>query len=405
MGTRHRWSGNRESVAQVFDGATAYFEMTGGLFTSATESDVEVTLRNAFTFSQLFARVTTNSTLTDASTVTIRKNNADGNQTASIPAATTGVFEDLVNTDSYVDTDTVAIELTNGATMGMGEGVEINTVATSVESTDSSHKSTLMASDNFVFVPEQLFRYASVAAEANINFDEFTVTSIIVSVFTFEELLVEVTANSIDSATLLTLMDNFVRTSLQVSVTGDTTGTFTDLSNSATVIVNHVVDSEWAAPNSGMSTDELEYTQIAYQHSNDDGKRLCFNANRGLLVNSQTRYYAMSGGVFFPSTTEGPMEVRAGFPWTALNLSAHINTNNIDGITAIVVRKTGADSDLDLSIGASSTGFFADTTNKVHFRPDDDVAIKFAAAGSVGDMDNETFGFEQMQTREAMVIT
>ncbi len=67
-------------------------------------------------FSQMTVWVLTNA-ITAASTFTFRKNAANGNQTVSITASTTGAFTDTTNSDSSIGaSDLINYQLVTGAT-------------------------------------------------------------------------------------------------------------------------------------------------------------------------------------------------------------------------------------------------------------------------------------------------
>ena len=69
---------NLNNVSAVNTSVTAYYGLAGSLDTSqSTETNAQVTVNNAFKFSQLTCNVTSNS-ITGNSTVNLRKN--DGNQ-------------------------------------------------------------------------------------------------------------------------------------------------------------------------------------------------------------------------------------------------------------------------------------------------------------------------------------
>jgi hypothetical protein len=72
---------------------TAYAGLCGGLeVTQASETNAQVTVNSAFTFSQFLANVISNS-ITAASTLTLRANGGNaGSVAVSIPGNSTGVF-------------------------------------------------------------------------------------------------------------------------------------------------------------------------------------------------------------------------------------------------------------------------------------------------------------------------
>ena len=86
------------------------------------EASTQVIYRTAGTLSKLWVFVTPNPP-TGAATVKIRKNGADGNMSVSIPANTSGIFEDNSNTDTVAAGDTLDYAVTCAA------GVQAVTIA------------------------------------------------------------------------------------------------------------------------------------------------------------------------------------------------------------------------------------------------------------------------------------
>lgn len=91
-------------------GLTRYYKVCGDGDADATESNVIGEVNVAFVASLLECNVSANSIVLD-STLTLRKNSAAANQVVTITALTTGVFQDTVNTDSILDTDTLNYEI------------------------------------------------------------------------------------------------------------------------------------------------------------------------------------------------------------------------------------------------------------------------------------------------------
>src|SRR3990167_7824688 len=100
-------------VAQPF--ATLYRAVGVAGSGAGDEVSRQITYRTAGMLKQLYVNVPAN-TATANSTVRVRKNGANGNQLVTIPSATTGVFEDNVNTDAVAAGDEVAYETVRGGT-------------------------------------------------------------------------------------------------------------------------------------------------------------------------------------------------------------------------------------------------------------------------------------------------
>ena len=97
--------------------ATRYFPCPGhSHLGTATEADVQTLIRDTYTLGAFFVRVYSNGRNGD-STGRSRVNTANGAHSVSIPASTSGAFEDTANTNSLVTTDLLAavIEITGSS--------------------------------------------------------------------------------------------------------------------------------------------------------------------------------------------------------------------------------------------------------------------------------------------------
>jgi hypothetical protein len=94
---------------------TVYFLVGGEMGTggTATEANVRGQINYAATASKLEVYISAN-TVSATSTLKLRKNGADGNQSVSITASTTGWFEDASNTDSIASGDEIDYQLATG---------------------------------------------------------------------------------------------------------------------------------------------------------------------------------------------------------------------------------------------------------------------------------------------------
>ena len=95
---------------------TEYYTLAGGLMEGVTnESQAQMKLRTPLTLSNLtvFARA---NTITDTSTVRLRKNGANANLSVTIGSGATGFITDTTNTDVIGPDDLVCLQVTTGAT-------------------------------------------------------------------------------------------------------------------------------------------------------------------------------------------------------------------------------------------------------------------------------------------------
>lgn len=110
--------GESASTALVITAGTTDWCAIGGRgrFLTATEANTQMKCRDIFYFSELTVVVTTNAATAD-STLTFRKNAANGNMTVPITHGVTGAFSDSNNIDVGLPTDEVNTQIvcpTNG---------------------------------------------------------------------------------------------------------------------------------------------------------------------------------------------------------------------------------------------------------------------------------------------------
>lgn len=110
--------------AQIKYQTLNYFGLAGSLVTGqTTETNAQVTVNSAFTFSQLLANVASNG-MTNASTLTLRANAGNaGSVSVSIGASSTGVFVDNTDTYTAATTDAMNYKL---ATASTGTSISIS---------------------------------------------------------------------------------------------------------------------------------------------------------------------------------------------------------------------------------------------------------------------------------------
>lgn len=101
-------------AARAASATVHYFPITGTTdFTTTTESQAKIQTTFSNTVSKLRMNLSAN-TYSAAGTVKFRKNGADGNQSVSLTASTTGWFEDASNSDSCAGTDDINLSIAGG---------------------------------------------------------------------------------------------------------------------------------------------------------------------------------------------------------------------------------------------------------------------------------------------------
>lgn len=102
------------AAARTASGTSTYYALLGRQSVNST-TEADVTLRHGFSVQMSRLRLFLSANTYSASaTVRLRKNAADGNQTITIGAGATGLFEDTTNTDNATSTDDICWSITGG---------------------------------------------------------------------------------------------------------------------------------------------------------------------------------------------------------------------------------------------------------------------------------------------------
>jgi len=96
---------------------TYYLPVQGFLYSNTTEADVQLKTRFAFAGAFFFANITANS-VNGASTLRSRKNGANGALSVSVGASATGTFEDQTDSETYLSTDSINVQIATGGSSG-----------------------------------------------------------------------------------------------------------------------------------------------------------------------------------------------------------------------------------------------------------------------------------------------
>ncbi len=212
-------------------GSTNYLPINGLQSSDGTEARAYYTFRHSTTLSDLRVNCNDNNA-TGASTVRTRVNGANGNQSVSIPAEATGVFEDAVNTDSISAGDEVNYQ----AVVGAGGAMHLAQIQ--VKSATTTRSFVCGNLDDDASVGAGVTSYFPIEGDPQ-NTLRATETDVDIHVQadgTLSNLFVNTRSNSCNGATIVRTRVNGGNSSLSVSIPSATTGIFEDTSNTDTVV-------------------------------------------------------------------------------------------------------------------------------------------------------------------------
>jgi hypothetical protein len=350
-------------------GQTHYLSLVSGgaIIYNSTEAQVQVPYRTAGTFSNLFVRISSNST-NNSSTITTRKNTStNGNLTVSPGAATTGVFEDTTNTDSVTAGDTWTYQL---VTTGTGT-FTLTVISVLFEPTTSSDTVTRIAaagSGNFSAASGNRYNAlggsisAGSATEANSQVR-------IKKTLTAKHLSVTIGSNSRTTSTTVRTRKNTANGAMSISYAGGVTGVVEEASpgtNSDSLVNNDLYNTQVAT---GTGTQAHNICVIALDLISSSDANIGIGSSgitTGVTYNANTTTYpSISGQLSTSYTTESLAQVDVRADLTFSDLVVLCASNTVTAASTLVLRKNGVSSALTVSITASTSGVFEDTSNTV----------------------------------------
>lgn len=227
---------------RVLTGETQYIACgTVGSNDSSSESDVKIKASHSGTFSKLHVAMGANSFTTANCYVRFRKNGADGNQNVTVPAGTTGTFEDVSNTDSVTDGDDYNWKIS--ADSGGSGQADFERVVTYWEA--SSGYTLQYAFSPFLtsgITAASTVRYGSITGGEDLSTTEATTVFKARTAVTISHLGINVKTNTRISASLLKFRKNGADGNQSVLVLAGTTGIYRDTTNTDSVSVDDEIN-------------------------------------------------------------------------------------------------------------------------------------------------------------------
>lgn len=342
----------RVTTSQAASTTTFYFAGSGpSLIANATETNRQVIVRMIFTMSKLYINVIANDR--GASTLRVRINTANGNQSASITASTTGKFEDVVNTDTLASGDVFNYQLATGAGGTTFVIDVISHVSTPSVNTFQKLVTNIGAAIlNNDFLP--VSGAASGSTEAGME------TKIFGNGGTFKNLGVFVSANTRDGDCTVTLRKTGVSQALTVTIPATTAGTFEDLVNTVSYVANDLVAFRTTRAGAAGAC-FAEYVSVSFETT--DNTFLVNSFGTTTLAASGIHYYPISGSTSLTVSTESQAQAEARIPFTLSKLRVFVATNTIVAASTVTFRKNSANGNQVVSITGLTNGAFEDAAN------------------------------------------
>ena len=312
----------------------------------------------AGTISNLWCRVKTAATAN--STVILRKNSANGNETFSIGANTTGAFSDATDTDSLASGDKMAVGITPGST-----ALVITIIAATFSSTNMSNTVTHMLS------------FQDLSSQPTITGTYYSTPSGVTAYKTSSY-------SSTEANSKLRMRKAFTVNNFATFITGGGGGTLNSRKNGANgnITANLNVgsaqlvqdtthsdnlavgdDFDWQFSDTG-TTYSYDFYSCDFTSTNGDCIFACATDDPVTSINtSVTAYYGLAGSLDTLQLTETNAQVTVNNAFKFSQLTCNVTSNSITGNSTVNLRKNAGNAGPTLSIGANATGIFNDNTD------------------------------------------
>ena len=203
-----------------------YMDDATGAGHETTESITQMVWRSAGTFKKLNTWVRTNTDVTNRN-LRFRLNTANSNQVAVMTALTTGFFEDASNTDTNVSGDVISFQLDQ-----ITAAIALQTTYHSITHVPTASATTVCGGLSLQNVNDGITRYSPIGGSKSAgNSTEANVKTPVAFGWTALKLQIYVLTNAASGASTCDLRVGGASSALTFSITGSTTGEFTDLSN------------------------------------------------------------------------------------------------------------------------------------------------------------------------------
>lgn len=373
----------------------------------ATEANVQVLAREAYTWSHIACRVLVNGT-TAANSIFARLNGSDVTALeVLVPAGLTGWFEDTTGSQAVADGDLINFRVPSINGMH-AQTFELAQVASRLDQAASEPRRPIIvaASPRTAWITTQgTTEFGSIVGWLTIGTTtEADLGYIVRQNMTLTNMRIMVSGHEADVASTFDLrVDGVSSTNLTISVPANTTGAFED-TDSEVISSGARLNYRKVAGSTGMAGDGFDVTLA---HMRVAGEVLGRNLGLADVAPEQvqvggTEFQALEDESSGFNVEEAEAQTEVASLVDVVNLFIRVIENALTtASTTYGVRVNGSTSALQLSVAAGLTGTFENQADRVSFVVDDLVAyIMTVSAGGIGQIAASMQCLEQVQPPE-----
>jgi hypothetical protein len=374
------------AVASIVNfGETLYETIVGFAGAELSENTEKQLFHTAGRISNFIFKVDNNS-LNGSTTVSLRLNAVTTDPSISVPAGTTGDFQDDTSITQITAGDIINYIIVAGGTSGSLTFRITRSIFTPDQDT-ITHNATYTAAGGDTFSTASTTWYnvlngsgdSIVTTEADVECRQRKPG-------TYRNLVMNINSNARTTATTVRLRVNNANSALSVSIGAGLSGFFSDTSNQEAIVVGDDVNFSLTT-GTGVGDLVTNIFQVEFVSAGTDniGIYIAGNAVPPTTAQGVTRYWPIMGLVAAVST-ETDITIPSGLKradW--LEFTCNVTQNNVDNASTFTLRNNRVDTSVSISIPANTTGIFTDATaNHTASYPMDEINIKVVTGAGVG---------------------
>ena len=371
-------------LASMADSDTPYHVPIGGqLIANTTVAQVEIPIREAGVFSNLFVCVPTNSA-TITSVITLQKSQVNTAVTVSYTAGQTGIKEDNSNSVTFAATDEANYEVVVPSEAGF-KALNISVMSMQFTPTNDSQCITILSTaGSHAFTTASGTRWSHLSGPGETSTTAQNRTKYrIRGTFTARNFYTYVSANARTTDTVYSTQKNGAAGAQSVTYTSTQTGVKEDTTNTDSLAAGD--DYQYAVTT--LAGTQSITTRIISVHLVSTAGQWIMECSRiaGTIAFGSTRYEGVNGALQSNVSAEANVQVYPRFTFTAKELGSFLETNSIDGDTVITLRDNTGDSALTFIYTTTQTGLKIDTSNTATITSGtDEINYSIVTAGTTG---------------------
>lgn len=291
--------------------------------------------------------------------VNINKNGSAGNQTVTLGSGLTGWFEDNTNTDTVAAGDVIKAEADTTSGNWVVAHCRIKLVPTSVHASVMSYYTANAPSAT---------RYFPISGFGTDSSTESAIQTPMKLACTAKRLSAVLITNASGTATTVRSRKNTANGAQSVSITAGSTGRFTDVTNSDTLVAGDLFNYQVTGQNSNVTPT----ASMTFERA-DSKWELGITSGITRTASATVHYNDFGNNVPANNTSEALANFRFGNRVVTSNFRYKALTNTCTGAQTLQMRKNGVDANQSITVGIGATGWFEDAVNEDIYEATDDM--------------------------------